>query len=429
MNAGGNPDTSSPGPAPRTGTRPRRHPPSPARRPPAWFTRGPDAQAGHLPGRDGVVAVIQHRAHQHLPGQRRTARSRAISATAAASPPPALAPATTMRPGRRPARRRAPRPTTAPHSSLRVRMRRLRGQPVLHRHHGQVEAPRPVHHVRHAEAVRLSPKTIPPPWMWYIAAAGIAARGPADQQRHLGRAWPARPPATVTSNAPPRRSSSSVGGGSAGSGCRMPAIRSGVTDDGSCSLITAKTAASSGSTGVAATGAARRAVRDGGCHGSLLISGNRGRATAAIPSPCGHHGARASPNGGFSPFVEPTESGRVAESRVGFGTKGHAWPFWPLFGRTRTLNAAAYCASMSTVSAGQQRNGPVAGARDTVTDQKVGGSSPSERARSEASSRLGEAFLLTDLLTAVINQPRPHGRRWPRPRRAARRSHGHRPGA
>ena len=36
------------------------------------------------------------------------------------------------------------------------------------------------------------------------------------------------------------------------------------------------------------------------------------------------------------------------------------------FGLTRTLNAAAYCASMSTVSAGQQRNGQVAGARDTV---------------------------------------------------------------
>ena len=43
-----------------------------------------------------------------------------------------------------------------------------------------------------------------------------------------------------------------------------------------------------------------------------------------------------------------------------------AWPFWPLFGRTRTLNAAAYCASMSTVSAGQHWNGQVAGTRDTV---------------------------------------------------------------
>jgi hypothetical protein len=46
-----------------------------------------------------------------------------------------------------------------------------------------------------------------------------------------------------------------------------------------------------------------------------------------------------------------------------------------------------------------------------TTDQKVGGSSPSERARSEASTRLGEAFLLTDLLTAVIDQPRLHKRR------------------
>ena len=39
---------------------------------------------------------------------------------------------------------------------------------------------------------------------------------------------------------------------------------------------------------------------------------------------------------------------------------------WPYFGLTTTLNAAAYCASMSTVSAGQQRNGQVAGTRHTV---------------------------------------------------------------
>ena len=39
---------------------------------------------------------------------------------------------------------------------------------------------------------------------------------------------------------------------------------------------------------------------------------------------------------------------------------------WPLFGRPRALNAASHCAPMSIVSAGQQRNGQVAGARDTV---------------------------------------------------------------
>ena len=43
-----------------------------------------------------------------------------------------------------------------------------------------------------------------------------------------------------------------------------------------------------------------------------------------------------------------------------------SWLAWPYFGHTRTLNAAAYCASMSTVSAGQYRNVQVAGARDTV---------------------------------------------------------------
>jgi hypothetical protein len=39
---------------------------------------------------------------------------------------------------------------------------------------------------------------------------------------------------------------------------------------------------------------------------------------------------------------------------------------WPLFGRTTTLNAATYCASVSSISAGQQRNERVAGARDIV---------------------------------------------------------------
>ncbi len=41
-------------------------------------------------------------------------------------------------------------------------------------------------------------------------------------------------------------------------------------------------------------------------------------------------------------------------------------PGWPLFGRTATLNVAAYCALVSTVSAGQQRNGQVAGARHSL---------------------------------------------------------------
>jgi hypothetical protein len=39
---------------------------------------------------------------------------------------------------------------------------------------------------------------------------------------------------------------------------------------------------------------------------------------------------------------------------------------WPYFGLTTTLNAAAYCASTSTVLAGQRRNAQVAGTRDTV---------------------------------------------------------------
>jgi hypothetical protein len=39
------------------------------------------------------------------------------------------------------------------------------------------------------------------------------------------------------------------------------------------------------------------------------------------------------------------------------------------------------------------------------------GSSPSERARSQAPTPLGRAFLLTDLLTPAISQPRWRGRR------------------
>jgi len=43
-----------------------------------------------------------------------------------------------------------------------------------------------------------------------------------------------------------------------------------------------------------------------------------------------------------------------------------AWPRWPLFGRQAMLNAAAYFAPVSSISAGQQGSGQVADARDTV---------------------------------------------------------------
>jgi hypothetical protein len=39
---------------------------------------------------------------------------------------------------------------------------------------------------------------------------------------------------------------------------------------------------------------------------------------------------------------------------------------WPLFGRQTTLNVAANCAPVSSISAGQQRNEQVVDARDTV---------------------------------------------------------------
>ena len=49
-----------------------------------------------------------------------------------------------------------------------------------------------------------------------------------------------------------------------------------------------------------------------------------------------------------------------------------AWLPWPHFGHTRTLNAAAYYALVSTVWAGQQWNGQVAGARNTVYGSALG---------------------------------------------------------
>ena len=49
-------------------------------------------------------------------------------------------------------------------------------------------------------------------------------------------------------------------------------------------------------------------------------------------------------------------------------------PRWPLFGRTRTLNAAAYCAPVSIVWAGHQWIGQVTGTCDTIngSDARVG---------------------------------------------------------
>ena len=44
---------------------------------------------------------------------------------------------------------------------------------------------------------------------------------------------------------------------------------------------------------------------------------------------------------------------------------------WPLFGRQTTLNVAAYCAPVSSISAGQQRNEQVVDARDTVYGSDV----------------------------------------------------------
>ncbi len=54
----------------------------------------PYTEAFHLTGRQAVTAVIEHWGDQQLTQQGRSAASLAISAVDAASPPPALAPAT-----------------------------------------------------------------------------------------------------------------------------------------------------------------------------------------------------------------------------------------------------------------------------------------------------------------------------------------------
>ncbi len=60
----------------------------------------------------------------------------------------------------------------------------------------------------------------------------------------------------------------------------------------------------------------------------------------------------------------PTDLERVLG--VSAPTGQHEMTAWPLFGRQTTLHAAAYCAPVSSISAGQRRNEQVAGARDTV---------------------------------------------------------------
>ena len=51
---------------------------------------------------------------------------------------------------------------------------------------------------------------------------------------------------------------------------------------------------------------------------------------------------------------------------------------WPHFGRTRTLNAAAYCVPVSNISAGQRGNEQVADRGDTVDGSDARAVQPDE---------------------------------------------------
>ena len=55
---------------------------------------------------------------------------------------------------------------------------------------------------------------------------------------------------------------------------------------------------------------------------------------------------------------------KISSTRTESGSRMRT--VWPLSGRTRTLNVAIYCASVSIISARQHGNGQVADGRDTV---------------------------------------------------------------
>jgi hypothetical protein len=76
---------------------------------------------------------------------------------------------------------------------------------------------------------------------------------------------------------------------------------------------------------------------------------------------------------------------------------------WPHFGRTTALNAATYCASTSSVSADQRTHGQVAGVGvDLYGSEGWGFESLRARPGHRPLPGPGGVFLLTDLLTAVI---------------------------
>ena len=151
------------------------------------------------------------------------------------------------------------------------------------------------------------------------AATGAGAGRPADQQRDLGRPAGRAPSRSVTSNAPPRRSSSSDRRGSTGLGCRRTGIRSGVTDEGRCWVITAKAAASS-----ASKGGRRPQGAVGELFGMVVVNvASRYRGAAAgspLPFHRGAIGARGpARDGGFSAPGSARGSSRRTGCRDGPG--------------------------------------------------------------------------------------------------------------
>jgi hypothetical protein len=83
-----------------------------------------------------------------------------------------------------------------------------------------------------------------------------------------------------------------------------------------------------------------------------------------------------------------------------------AWPRWPHFGRTRTLNAAIYCAIVSSSPAGQCGNGQVVGARDTVYGSDADHRRPHARMKT---ARQGGHPVVTGTMLEAATPPRAAG--------------------
>jgi hypothetical protein len=141
---------------------------------------------------------------------------------------------------------------------------------------------------------------------------------------------------------------------------------------------------------------------------------------ACLPKSIGPRGRRTDRSTSPGPAYPRFQRNAPGDLGTGLG--------WPHFGLTAALNVADCCVSTNSISPGQRSYALVEEMPETLTtDQKVGGSSPSERARSKAFLPARRRLLLTNLLTGAVSQPGSHRRSSPPPQPAAPWSRGHEP--